>query len=156
MPDLSLIERARRQLDATDLVAVTLWGEARAEPIEGIVAVGHVIRNRVVDEAHRWGSVWQDVVLAKRQFSCWIPEGGEANYARMVALVDRLIAMKPAGEKSFMQCWWVARGVMDGMIKDNTRGANHYYAPALLPKPPSWAKAGRMTAEIGRHLFLRL
>lgn len=154
MPTPTLAQVAARALDATQIVAVTLWGEARAEPIEGIVAVGCVIRSRVTDAQRRWGSTWQDVCLARWQFSCWLPKGGQANYTKVAALVAQLQGDGAPLPDTLRQCWWVARGVMDQLLADNVGGANHYYAPTI--PAPSWARGVDPVAQIGGHLFFRL
>lgn len=154
MPTLSLAQRAARTLDATEIVALTLWGEARGQPIQGIVGVANVIANRTRDPARRWGLTWQDVCLRRWQFSCWIPEGGRANYERMVEAVSDLAILRPLKDKVMRQCWWVARGVVDDMILDVTKGANHYYA-ATIPEP-KWARGQEPTVVMGLHRFYKL
>ena len=72
------------------VLGLTLWGEARSESIEGIVAVGCVIRNRRGDT--RWPDTFRGVCLQRRQFSCWRPEGGEKNYQRMLEFAGQLVA----------------------------------------------------------------
>lgn len=68
-------------LTATQLVALALYGEARGETVMGRIAVGCVIRNRVFTR----NQSYEDVVLAKNQFSCFSPNGGgEANYRAVV------------------------------------------------------------------------
>ena len=67
-------------LPQIELVGLTLYGEARGEPIEGIVAVGCVIRNRVKFE----GSFYA-VCLKPRQFSCWNQD--DPNYSVLLNLI---------------------------------------------------------------------
>lgn len=137
------------------IVTLTLYGETRNQPIEGQIAVGCVIRNRVEDG--RWGSSFRSVCLARWQFSCWMPEGGQANHdvvmaaARLMAISDRL-----PEDPLLKQCAWIAQGVMGEWILDTVRLATHYYAPAsMVPANtvPKWA-AGRVpVAKKGQHLF---
>jgi hypothetical protein len=154
MPTLTLAQRAARSLDATEIVALTLWGEARGQPVQGIIGVGNVISNRVRDAQRRWGTTWQDVCLRRWQFSCWIREGGEANYERMVDLVSETAAHHPLKDKVMRQCWWIARGIVDDLLLDVTKGANHYYADVI--PPPKWAKGQEPTVVIGLHRFFKL
>src|SRR6185503_1533672 len=81
----------KAKLTAAQVVAMTIWAEARAEPIEGEVAVGCVIRNRLLRPA-RFADTWAGVCLAKWQFSCWIPEGGEQNYRMLMARCEAALA----------------------------------------------------------------
>ena len=52
-----------------DIVARTLFGEARGEGPLGMRAVAHVIRNRVRDK--RWRDTYAEVCLRSKQFSAW-------------------------------------------------------------------------------------
>lgn len=138
-------------LTATQVVAMTIWAEARAEPIEGEIAVGCVIRNRVL-RPQRFGDTWQKVCLAKWQFSCWIPQGGEANYRMLMARCEA--ALK--GDLPWpAQADWIAQGIISGAIEDRTGGSTHYYAPlAMVPRGsvPKWAK-GLKPLQVGSQLF---
>lgn len=154
MPTLTLAQRAARSLDATEIVALTLWGEARAEPIQGIVAVGNVIANRTRHPTRRFGATWQDVCLRRWQFSCWIPEGGAANYERMEELVEETAQHHPLKDKVMRQCWWIARGIVDDLLMDVTKGANHYYATWIAE--PKWARGQTPTVILGAHRFYKL
>lgn len=138
-------------LTATQVVAMTIWAEARAEPIEGEIAVGCVIRNRVL-RPQRFGDTWQKVCLAKWQFSCWIPQGGEANYRMLMARCEA--ALK--GDLPWpAQADWIAQGIISGAIEDRVAHADHYYA-SWMPKPPKWAVGVEPVAVIGVHRFFQL
>lgn len=149
-------DQIREALTEPQVLALTLYGEARSEQLEGRVAVGCVIRNRV--ESGRWGSSYREVCLKKWQFSCWIPEGGLANYeivmsaARMLLRKDRVVPV--LGE-----CLWIADGLMAGVLLDRVKGANHYYAPkAMKPagRVPGWAKGKTPHVTVGEHRFFTL
>lgn len=137
------------------IVAVTLYGEARGEPIEGQIAVGCVLRNRY--HTGRWGSSYAKVCLAPWQFSCWQPEGGRANYDEVLALARELATATVVPENAlFRQCAWIAHGIIGEWICDTVRDATHYYAPdAMVPAGavPKWAANKRPAVTIGRHLF---
>jgi len=66
--------------DTLTLLTMCLWGEARNQPEEGVVAVAHVVRNRVL--SGKWGDTWRDVLLAPKQFSCFNPN--DLNRIRMM------------------------------------------------------------------------
>lgn len=141
----------KARLSAQQVVAMTIWAEARAEPIEGEVAVGCVIRNRLL-RPMRYADTWAKVCLARWQFSCWIPEGGEQNYRLLLARCDAALKGTlpwPA------QADWIAQGIISGAIEDRTGQATHYYAPrAMTPigKVPPWAK-GLTPMKVGSQLF---
>lgn len=136
------------------LVAMTIWAEARAELIEGQVAVGCVIRNRVL-MPQRFGDTWRKVCLAKWQFSCWIPQGGLDNYRALMARCEE--ALKHA-QPWPRQSLWIAQGIVSDALSDRIGGGTHYYSPdAMKPvgRVPDWAKGQQPVAIIGRHRFFR-
>lgn len=134
-----------------DVLARTLWGEARGEGRGGLIAVAWTIRNRVEMDLHNdgkpdwWGEGYQGVCLAPWQFSCW--NKTDANYPYLVG--QKLI---PAAQ--FMQCREAAVAVIEGREADPTGGATHYYSTSM-PKPPAWAAKARRTCKIGRHIFFK-
>lgn len=131
-------------------VAMTIWAESRAELIEGQIAVGCVIRNRVL-MPRRFSDTWKKVCLAKWQFSCWIPQGGEANYQLLMARCDAALR----GTQPWpSQALWLAQGLISGAVGDRVAGATHYYASWLKP-PPAWAQGVPPVAVIGVHRFYK-
>ena len=56
-----------------DILARTLWGEARGESLAGQIAVAWTIRNRVNDGKAKswWGEGYAGVCQKPYQFSCW-------------------------------------------------------------------------------------
>lgn len=137
-------------LSAEQVVAMTIWAEARAEMIEGQVAVGCVIRNRVL-MPQRFGDTWKAVCLAKWQFSCWVPGGGEQNYRMLMA---RCEACLKGSQPWPVQSMWIANGIVSGAASDRVSGATHYYA-SWMPKPPKWAIGVDPVAVIGVHRFFK-
>lgn len=137
------------------LVTLTIYGEARGEPIEGQIAVGCVIRNRV--HVGRWGASYAKVCLAPWQFSCWRPEAGQANYETVVAAAEMLARSTTLPDDELLrQAAWVAQGVIGHWLIDTVRDATHYYAPdAMQPRGsvPRWAVGLVPVAKKGRHLF---
>lgn len=138
-------------LSDSQVVAMTIWAEARAEPIEGEVAVGCVIRNRLL-RPRRFADTWSGVCLAKWQFSCWIPQGGEKNYQLLMARCDAALAGSQPWPR---QALWIADGIISGAIEDRVAGADHYYA-SWMTKPPAWANGLTPTAVIGAHRFYQV
>ncbi|MEK0082869.1 cell wall hydrolase [Benzoatithermus flavus] len=125
-----------------DVMARTLYGEARGEPDEGKVAVAHVIRTRWLKGPLR--TALAAVCLKPRQFSCW----DDGNRAAM-AVVD-------LESPQFLRCMAIAWGVIAGIIPDNTGGADHYLNPKALERLPAWYDPKKVTARHGAHEFLRL
>jgi spore germination cell wall hydrolase CwlJ-like protein len=130
-----------------DILARTLWGEARGEGQMGQIAVAWTIRNRVNDGKAKswWGEGYAGVCLAPSQFSCW--NKNDPNYPFLSG-----ISQIHAGELS--RCRKAADAVVDGVVSDPTGGATHYYA-ASMRKAPAWADRAKQTALIGNHLFFK-
>jgi N-acetylmuramoyl-L-alanine amidase len=132
-----------------DILARTIWGEARGGGYSGMAAVASVIMNRVnLDLNHDgkpdwWGEGVQGVCLKKWQFSCWLEN--DPNRAKLLAVNER--------DGLFRQALAIARKAVAGEMKDETKGATHYHAIYMTPK---WAVGKRWCARIGRHLFYRL
>lgn len=144
-------------------LAVTLYGECRGEGIEGQVAVGSVIKNRVRAIP---ANTYESVCTADNQFSCWWPFGGYSNYQATISAAYSLmtnsegagtIAIAPQ-EAVMRQCLYVATGIISGALLDPTHGATNYYAPAAMVPPgrvPDWAAKMTHTATIGKQEFYR-
>lgn len=128
--------------DDLDVVARTVWGEARGEPKDGRVAVAWVIKNRV-KSPRWWGTDYPSVCKRPFQFSCW--NLNDPNRAKIEALTE--------DDKAFRECLKVASGVISGEVPDNTGGATHYFADSI--EPPVWTKRMTQTVTIGHHTFFK-
>lgn len=122
-----------------DVIARTVWGEARGEGAEGMVAVANVIQNRV--KAGAWyGATYEEVCKKPKQFSCW--NTNDPNYNKILNVTE--------ADGDFEIAMMIARAVVDGDLKDITNGATHYHARSIYP---SWASSLKQTAQIGNHIF---
>lgn len=130
-----------------DVLARTLWGEARGETLAGMVAVAWTIRNRVNDGKAKswWGEGYAGVCLKPYQFSCW--NKNDPNF-------PFLSGAKPIPVAEMAKAVMVATAVMDGAYPDPTGGATHYYA-TTMPKAPVWAAKARQTLKLGHHVFFK-
>lgn len=126
-----------------DILARTIYGEARGEPWIGKVAVAHVVLNRMNDP--RWPNTVAEVCLQRKQFSCWNPD--DPMRPKVLAVDGATIP--------FQECLWAAYSVLRGEVPDPTNGANHYYAPSTI-NPPRWAQGQTPVRTIGRHRFFKL
>ena len=135
-------------------LAVTIWGEARAETPNGQIAVGQVVLNRRA--AGRWGATVNSVVGARLQFSCWWAAGGVENFRAVLDLATRVA--RGDAPRELAQCLWVAGGLLDRLItRDLVRGATHYLTAELLrTAPPAWAQGQTPVAKLDRHVFFRV
>ncbi len=146
-PDLAVMLGG---LTEEQVAVCTVYGEARSEPPEGIIAVAWAIRHRV--ESGRWGATYQSVCLAPWQFSCWSVKGGEGNHQRVVALVEQMARGVPVDEAAAKQVAFLTHGVIKGYLKDTIKGAMHYHTVSLTPRP-KWAQSVVPVAQRGAHVF---
>lgn len=132
---------------AVDVLARTLWGEARGEGAAGMEAVACVILNRVhVADAkggYWWGRDIVSVCQKPYQFSCW--NRSDPNYRVLLTVTDK--------DVHFATALRLARRAVIGALPDTTGGATHYHAKSILP---DWAAGQAPTAVIGRHIFYKL
>lgn len=128
----------------TDTLARTIWGEARGESLDGKEAVANVILNRAKKAKQLgrfwWGNDIEEVCLKPYQFSCW--NENDINYRKLLA-VD-------SDDPNFAICQRIARRAVNGLLTDNTNGADHYHAIGINP---SWTEGRVPVAEIGHHIF---
>lgn len=133
-------------LPETEILARTLYGEARGEDLAGIEAVACVILNRVAFAKSRgrywWGNSIKQVCLKPGQFSCW----NEHDPNR-----KKLLAVNPR-DGAYRLCKRIANRAVAGDFPDATEGATHYHTHAV---DPYWARGHVPVAEIGNHLFYR-
>ncbi len=130
---------------AADILARTLWGEARGEGTAGMQAVAAVIMNRVKTSRAKPGGMWwgNDVISVCQkpwQFSCW--NRSDPNMKKVMAVT--------ANDPYFKNAQAIARAALAGTLRDPTGGATHYHARGSVP---DWAKGQPPTATIGRHVF---
>ncbi|MDA8485147.1 cell wall hydrolase [Pseudomonas resinovorans] len=134
-----------------DVLARTLWGEARGEGLAGMIAVGWTIRNRVELDLRNdgkpdwWGEGYIGVCQKPWQFSCW--NKNDPNY-------PFLSGLKPIPAAEFAKARQAALAVLEGKQPDPTAGATHYYAKSMKT-PPGWMKGARPTVTIGNHRFFK-
>ncbi len=132
---------------AVDVLARTIWGEARAEPMEGMEAVAGVVRNRVALARKKGGYWWGGDIISvcqkPYQFSCW--NRSDPNYPKLIAVTDK--------DRFFRAAREIAQRAVAGALPDRTRGATHYHADYVSPY---WAKGQVPLITIGRHIFYRL
>jgi len=121
-----------------DIIARTIYGEARGEPYEGMVAVAHVIFNRVKKSGHTQTPA--QVCLKPWQFSCWNPRDKNHEIVQDVKLDDI----------SFRLAMREALEAFDGA--DMTNGATHYCHIKLYP---DWAQGHEPVKVIGNHKFYK-
>ena len=130
-----------------DVLARTIFGEARGEPVEGMEAVANVILNRVRIAQKKgrywWGNNIIGVCQKPYQFSCW--NKSDPSYHRLINVTGKNI--------HFATSLRIARRAVINALQDRTHGATHYHADYVSPY---WAKGEKPTKTIGRHMFYKL
>ena len=147
------------------LLAVTVWGEARGEGLEGMQAVANVVINRCKKPIEHW---WYDrnlvdtsiesrikaVVLKQWQFSIF--NHSDPNRLKL------MVPWKHDSRKIWESAQLVAAGALDNLLEDITNGSDHYhsYPRSRLDLWPKWAKEGSEAktnhARVGAFHFYQL
>jgi hypothetical protein len=137
------------KLSDLEVLILTIIGESRGEPIEGQIAVGSVIRNRSVKQNKNYS----DICLAPKQFSCW--NESDSNRVLLEELGEKFILGQKLEVLSHIQCLWVAVGIIQNKIIDNTHGSLNYLTLDLWhsSNKPSWAKNVNFAISKGSQIF---
>ena len=126
--------------DAWGCLTEAIYFEARGEPLDGQVAVGEVILNRV-DAANYPNDVCGVVNQGTgRKFAC-----------QFTYTCDGIAEIVRDGA-SWATAGRIARRLLDGAPRVLTNRATHYHADYV---DPYWAKVYPRTAVHGRHIFYR-
>ncbi len=130
-----------------DVLARTLWGEARGEGDIGMLAVANVILNREKIAKKKgkfwWGNNIIQICQKPYQFSCW--NRSDPNFRKLQSVDKR--------DLYFATAVRIANRAVTGVLEDITSGATHYHASSITPY---WAKGQAPIEVIGAHKFYRL
>ena len=116
------------------IVALTLFGEAAGESVQGKRAVASVIWARAAGNPKAMAAVCH----APKQFSCW-------NGKRTPKVPNDY-----ASRQAWKECVSIASAMSIGAFTP-TINATHYHSG----KAPRWAASMRLVATIGGHQFYR-
>jgi spore germination cell wall hydrolase CwlJ-like protein len=125
-----------------DVLARTMWGEARGEGSAGMQAVANVVINRT-EIGGWWGNSIIEVCQKPFQFSCWNKD--DPNFGKVLS-VER-------DDLYFATAMRIAQRALYGHLPDITNRADHYHAAGILPY---WAKGEKPVTVLGNHIFYRL
>lgn len=127
--------------DDRELLAKTIQAEAGGEGLQGMLAVGAVMKNRA--NAGGYGDDLRNVIMKPGQFSAWNKVTG---YAGGEGGLD-MARITPSAD-----AYRAADAILSGQYQDPTGGATHYYNPSVAN--PKWGRrAGGEWATIGNHIF---
>jgi len=127
-----------------DILARTVFGEARGENLDGQEAIASVVLNRLAFSKAKggywWGNSVRDICLKPWQFSCW--NKNDVNY--------KIITKADENNQAFKMAKRIALRAISGFLTDKTRGSTHYHTKSVRPK---WSIGKIPAAEIGSHFF---
>ena len=126
--------------DAVGCLALTIYHEARGEPLLGQLAVGAVVMNRT-----RSGMFPAGVCAV-------VEQGGERLHECQFSWWCDGRSDEPHDAEALRQSYTLARSIYDGCADDPTRGALWFHT---VGSKPSWSKAFGPGKRIGGHVFYR-
>ncbi len=138
-------------LAAEKCLATMVYGEARGEPEQGMVAVAYTAVNRAAKKTVC------NVVLAPKQYSIF-------NNNPVLKAAAMSLDVDPHQKNVIEEAAWeqsvkVAQAVLRKEVPDPTFGSTHYLAPALMKikgyKFPKWSREYKLVAVINSHKFYR-
>ena len=118
------------------VLAEAIYYESRGEPIEGQIAVAHVILNRVSSP------YWPDTILEVVYNNCHFSYVCDGSLER--GMLD---------SSSFDEAKILAKKVINGVYDDPSNGADHYFNPDKTKYAPQWSHSYSKVATIGNHVF---
>jgi len=126
-----------------EVMARTLYGEARQRDAQDAEAIACVILNRV--GYRNWPGTISEVCLQPYQFSCWL-QHDDAHAKNFT----RLMSATRTGNTWFDQCWQIAERAVVGSLRDPTRTSTHYHTRAVAPR---WSRDRTPVFETQGHVF---
>lgn len=172
-PEHSVTVDIQKENPDLNVLAQTIWGEARQEGVKGMLAVGNVIKNRAEANSRLFGQGIKGVALKPKQFSCW--NKGDPNREKLKDILqyDNIISLRksPTGEpfnewfqkfkntgeyleyKSYLKAKEIAKQILDGSAPDPTKGAVYYHTVEVKPV---WRNKLDQVAQYGNHVFYTL
>jgi spore germination cell wall hydrolase CwlJ-like protein len=124
-----------------NILARTIWGEARGEEQLGRAGVAAVVLNRLKrGQPDRFGATIADVCLKPKQFSCW--NSDDPNLEKLKRLDET--------DRHFRACIEIAERAVNGTFSDPTNGSDHYHKVGVSP---AWSEEKEPAVVIGVHKF---
>ncbi len=142
-------------LTPQQLLALTGYGEAAIDGVDGMLGVMNVVKNRTKNSAFAdsgimsstEGSVYHGVILKPYQFSIY--NQSDPNRPKIESIARNFNATLNTNS-TLRTAYSLAGQVLSGSIHDNTYGATYYHA---LGVRPSWASQIPVVGQIGTQIF---
>jgi hypothetical protein len=139
-------------IEAGNLMGLTIYGEARGESRAGRIAVGTVILERA--EHRGWdGKTIEEVCLWPYQFSCYLPS--DPNRATLKRIADDW-QYHVAMDRELFTCAALARGLMNHLIPPDPDIVAAHCCQYLTPAAKNavdWWKSMKFVKRVGGHEF---
>ena len=161
--NLKVIQYNSQDEKQIECMALNIYWEARYQITKGMIAVGHVVMNRVNDK--RFPSTPCEVIFQGPHRESWktkkdanIPNERRIYYpvrnrCQFSWYCDGKSDTVPSID---LDVYNIARAISYKIYwnwyKDFTRGATHYHATYVRP---AWAKSKKRTIKVGSHIFYR-
>jgi hypothetical protein len=149
-PDKAIFEA----LSDEQLLGLCIEREAGGEPLDGKIAVGTVVLERV--EHRKWdGNTIHEVILMPWQFSWTMPEAGREYYEEAVKIAANWDE-EYKKRTSLQVCFGIAVGMLNGETpRDPDLAAVHccQYLAVTAKNTVNWWKAMKFIKKIGGHEF---
>lgn len=133
-------------LSELELMTLCVYGEARNQGLDGMLAVASVILNRAKKPSW-WGQDIKSVILKPWQFSCLNENDPNRNTLENIAS-DFQDSLKRLN--ILRHCYWIAKGLLEGFLLSNVGGATHYHTRQVKP---DWKDKLQKIVQIGDHIF---
>ena len=129
-----------KEICDTFYLALTIYREARGEPLAGKAGVAHTVLNRVANPTW-WGNSIDSVVTKKWQFSS-LTDPNDKQLTKWPLLTDSV----------WQACLQCAIECLNGTISDPTGGATHFFVEGT--PAPKWVDTdAQYNGRIGNHNF---
>ena len=146
------MNKAFLKLTPAQVLALTIYGEARGEPTEGKIAVGSVILERV-DHRDWDGKTIPEVCFKKWQFSCY--NENDPNYPKLLHITERWDAEMTV-DSSLNDGFGIALGLINGHIPRTPEITTTHccqYTTVKGADNVTWDDKMKVVARIGSHIF---
>lgn len=130
---------------ASNIVARTLYMEARSEGTNGLNAVASVIMNRAGKKAENLPGI----CLAEKQFSCW-NDKPNLDAKTYVSVIPKGAAKEGKDQDAWKYCQTLAGKLMNEEFKSTIDNRNCYHTTKVKPY---WDAKMRDKKTIGKHVF---
>jgi spore germination cell wall hydrolase CwlJ-like protein len=140
------------KLSNAQVLALTIYGEARGESTEGKIAVGSVILERV-DHRDWDGKTIKEVCFKMWQFSCYLEN--DPNYGKLLNIAEQWNESMTTNT-ALNDCFCISLGLISGNIDRTPEIAAAHccqYATAKGAENVTWDDKMKVVATIGHHIF---